>query len=70
MVASGRRRSPPEVVGRLVVRVLATRQPGARYMVGKGSAGIWLLTHLAGKRMVDRLLGRAMGLGRHRPAHR
>jgi len=66
MVASGRRGSPPEVIGRLVVRVLAARKPRARYMVGRGSAGIWLLTHLAGTRMVDRVLGRALGLNPRR----
>jgi NAD(P)-dependent dehydrogenase (short-subunit alcohol dehydrogenase family) len=62
MVASGRRGSPPEVVGRFVVRVMAARKPRARYMVGKGSAGIWAITHLVGPRFVDRMLGRAMGL--------
>jgi len=62
MVASGRRGSPPAVIGRFVVRVMRARKPRARYMVGKGSAGIWAITHLAGPRFVDRLLGRAMGL--------
>jgi hypothetical protein len=68
-VASGKRGSPPEAIGRLVARVLAARRPRARYMVGKGSAGIWLVTHLVGARLVDWALGRAIGL-RRRPSAR
>jgi NAD(P)-dependent dehydrogenase (short-subunit alcohol dehydrogenase family) len=62
MVASGRRGSRPEVIGRLVVKVLRARKPRARYMAGKGSAGIWAATHLVSVRVLDRLIGRAMGL--------
>jgi len=69
MVASGKRGSPPEAIGRLVAQVLAARKPRARYMVGKGSAGVWLLTHFVGARLVDRALGRAFGL-RKRPSAR
>jgi NAD(P)-dependent dehydrogenase (short-subunit alcohol dehydrogenase family) len=68
-VASGKRGSPPEAIGRLVARVLAARKPRARYMVGKGSAGIWLVTHFVGARLVDWALGRAIGL-RRRPSAR
>jgi NAD(P)-dependent dehydrogenase (short-subunit alcohol dehydrogenase family) len=62
MIASGRRGSPPELIGRLVVRVLGARKPRARYMIGRGSARIWIITHLLRPRGVDRLLGRALGL--------
>ncbi len=50
------------MIGRLVVKVLKAGRPRARYTVGKGSTGIWLISHLAGARMVDALIGRAMGL--------
>jgi len=70
MVASGKRGSPPGSVGRLVARVLAARKPRARYMVGRGSAGIWLLTHFVSARLVDRALGRAFGLRKRPPARK
>jgi len=62
MVANGRRGSKPEVIGRKVVRVLQAARPRARHIVGKGSTGIWLVTHLVNRRTVDRFLGRALGL--------
>ncbi len=62
MVAAGRSGSSPETIGRLVARVLGARRPRARYMVGKGSARIWTVTHLLGTRMFDRILARGMGL--------
>jgi hypothetical protein len=62
--ASGLHGSPPELIGRLVARVLAARRPRARYMIGKGSARIWAATHLVSPRGVDRLIGRALGLKR------
>jgi NAD(P)-dependent dehydrogenase (short-subunit alcohol dehydrogenase family) len=65
MIASGRRGSRPEVIGKLVVKVLGARKPRVRYMIGKGSARIWIMTHLVRPRGVDRLLGKALGL---RPA--
>ena len=61
-VAAGRRGSPPELVGRLVVRVLRARRPRARYMFGMGSAGIWIMTHLVSPRGADRIIGKALGL--------
>jgi NAD(P)-dependent dehydrogenase (short-subunit alcohol dehydrogenase family) len=65
MVANGRRGSPPEAIGRLVVKVLEARRPRARYLVGRGSAGIWIITHFAGRRLADRFFGRALGLAPH-----
>ena len=61
-VASGRRGSRPEVIGRRVVRVLQAARPRARQLVGKGSTRIWVATHLASRRVVDRLIGRGLGL--------
>jgi NAD(P)-dependent dehydrogenase (short-subunit alcohol dehydrogenase family) len=69
-VAAGRRGSPPEAVGRLVARVLAARKPRARYMVGRGSAGIWLATHFVRTRLVDQVIGRAIGLRPRSPANK
>jgi NAD(P)-dependent dehydrogenase (short-subunit alcohol dehydrogenase family) len=62
MIAAGRRGSPPELIGRLVARVIGARKPRARYMIGKGSAQIWIMTRLLRPRGVDRLLGRLLGL--------
>ena len=64
MVASGRRGSKPEVIGRLVVRLLRASRPRPRRMVGRGSTGIWVMTHFVGRRMVDRLVSAALGLTR------
>jgi len=62
MIANGRRGSPPEVIGRLVLRALRTARPRARYLAGRGSAQIWVTTHLVGRRFMDRMVGRALGL--------
>lgn len=67
MIANGRRGSPPEVIGRLVVKVLEARRPRARFLAGRGSAGIWIITHLAGRRLADRFFGRVLGLAPRRP---
>jgi len=61
MVASGRRGSPPEHVGRLVVKVLGARRPRVRYMTGKGSVNFWMMMHFPA-RQVDRMIARSIGL--------
>jgi NAD(P)-dependent dehydrogenase (short-subunit alcohol dehydrogenase family) len=62
MVASGRRGSPPELVGRFIVKVMGARRPRARYKVGKGSAQIWLMRHLVSTRFLDRMIAKNLGL--------
>jgi len=47
-----------------VVKILGARRPRARYMIGRGSARIWIVTHLLGTRLFDRVLARSMGLTR------
>jgi hypothetical protein len=62
MAAYGRRGSPPELIGRRVVRILGARRPKARYTSGNGKALIWLARHLLSTRMVDRIIAKSLGL--------
>lgn len=62
MVAQGRQGSPPDVIGRRVVKVLQAARPRPRQIAGKGSARIWFVTHLVARRAVDRAVGRGLGL--------
>jgi NAD(P)-dependent dehydrogenase (short-subunit alcohol dehydrogenase family) len=64
MVATGKRGLPPERIGQLVVRIFAARRPRARYVVGSGRVMVWMARHLLGVRMVDRFIGRSLGLMR------
>ena len=61
MVSSGRRGSPPERVGRAVLKVLQVARPRPRVTVGSGNPVI-LLSRLVGKRTLDRLIGKTLGL--------
>lgn len=67
MVATGKRGLPPERIGQLVVRIFAARRPRARYVIGSGRLMVWMSRHLLGVRMVDRLIGRNLGLTGKRP---
>ena len=52
-LARERQGSPPEVVGDLVVKVLTTSRPRARYIVGKDSRLLAALSRLLPVRVLD-----------------
>ena len=62
MISYGRRGSPPELIGRRVVRILGARKPRARYTSGKGKTVIWMTRHLVNTRLVDRIFAKTLGL--------
>ncbi|MGA2478636.1 MAG: SDR family oxidoreductase [Spirochaetia bacterium] len=62
MVSSGRRGSPPERVGVLVLRALRTKRPRARYALGGGSAAAALMSRLLPTRVFDRMIAGRLGL--------
>ncbi len=43
---SGRKGTPPDRIGSLVVRIFRVKRPRARYVIGKGKTRIWIATHL------------------------
>ncbi|HUI73162.1 MAG TPA: SDR family oxidoreductase [Spirochaetia bacterium] len=61
MVSSGRKGSPPERVGALVMRALTDRNPKARYVMGQGNPMAWLSQRLP-KRLLDRIIAKNLGL--------
>lgn len=63
MVSQGRKGSPPERVGRLVLRVLKTRSPRANYVIDSGLP-LWMLRHVLPTRTADRLITASLGLRR------
>ena len=63
MVSLGRKGSPPERVGRLVLRVLTTRSPRAIYVIGSGFP-MWMIRHVLPTRTTDRLITGSLGLRR------
>ena len=62
MVTTGRRGMPPERIGGLVVRILQSRRPRPRYVVGSGRFMVWMVRHLLGARFADWVIARALGL--------
>jgi len=60
---SGRNRTPPERIGRLVVGIFRAKRPRVRYIIGRGKTRVWISTHLLSPRSVDRMIARALGLG-------
>jgi len=61
MVSSGRRGSSPERVGLAVLKVLQAAHPRPRVTVGSGNLLI-LMSRFLGKRTLDRMIGRTLGL--------
>ena len=62
MIRSGRNGLPPEKVGELVWHALTTRNPRVRYaVVGRGRLQRFL-QQLFPKRLIDRIVARALGL--------
>jgi NAD(P)-dependent dehydrogenase (short-subunit alcohol dehydrogenase family) len=62
MTAAGKRGMPPERIGRLVVRILESRRPRARYVVGSGKVMVWMSRHFVSERQVDRIIAKNLGL--------
>jgi NAD(P)-dependent dehydrogenase (short-subunit alcohol dehydrogenase family) len=63
VVSEGRRGSPPERVGRLVLKVLNVRKPRPAYVIGSGFP-LWMLRHAIPTRAADRLICSRFGLRR------
>ena len=61
MVSFGRKGSPPERVGAVVLRALTDRNPKVRYVIGQGNPLLWMSRRLP-KRFVDRMIGKNLGL--------
>jgi NAD(P)-dependent dehydrogenase (short-subunit alcohol dehydrogenase family) len=62
MSASGHRGSSPERVGKVVLEALASRRPRVRYAIGTANPVLWIAQNLLGKRFLDRMIGRNLGL--------
>jgi hypothetical protein len=63
-VKRGRQGLPPEAVGEAIRRALTAPKPRARYAVLRNRFVNWTLPLLLPKRVVDRLIARALGLTR------
>jgi hypothetical protein len=63
MVSRGRKGSPPERVGRLILRVLRARSPRAIYVIGSGFP-MWMIRHVLPTKTADRLITGSLGLRR------
>nr|RAV92625.1 oxidoreductase [Aerococcus mictus] len=61
-LASGKTGLAPEVLGRLILKVLTTRNPKVRYAILSGRLMNWTIPQLLPKRFLDRTIGKAIGL--------
>ena len=61
-VAEGRKGLTPERLGQAVYRALTTARPRARYAVVPQRFKNWTLPRLLPKRMLDRMMGKQLGL--------
>ena len=64
LLKEGRKGYPPERVGEVVWRALSRARPRVRYPVVPHAFRAWVIPRLLPKRMVDRAIGRAVGLRR------
>ncbi len=63
MVARGRSEGlAPEAVGRVVLKALTVRAPKTRYAIVPGSLSNWIIPRLLPTRLLDRMIGKALGL--------
>ncbi len=67
---TGERGMEPERVARVVERALTARRPRARYVVGADARGMIAAQALLPTRVFDRVMRRALGLGRREPPPR
>lgn len=61
-VEQGRTGYPAELIGDLVHQALTVRKPSTRYAAVKGRLAEKLLMNIAPKRMLDRIIGKSIGL--------
>jgi len=61
-LAQGRKGFPPERIGEVVLTALTAAQPRVRYAVVPGALMNWVIPRLLPKRMVDRTIGKNIGL--------
>jgi len=61
MVADGRKGYPPEKIGHVVLHALTTSRPLVRYPVVPGAFVNWYLPFLMPKRLIDRMIAKALG---------
>jgi len=61
-IEEGRRGLAAEVLGEVVYRALTVRRPKVRYAVVPQKLKNWILPRLLPKRLVDRLIGKQLGL--------
>jgi len=62
MVAEGRKGYKPEVIGKVVLEALTTAKPKARYAPVPGKFANWTMPTILPARVVDRLIGKQVGL--------
>ncbi len=60
-LAEAKKGLPPERIGKLVLQALTVAKPKVRYAVSPQRLQDWMMLHLP-KRVVDRLIGRELGL--------
>ncbi len=63
-ITEGRKGLPPERIGEAIHRALTVAKPRARYAVVPNRLANWTLPTLLPKRVVDRLIGKRLGLTR------
>ena len=61
-VKSGREGLPAEEIGQLILTILTTARPKARYAILRNRLSNWTIPRRLPKRMVDRIVGRRLGL--------
>jgi len=61
-LAQGRKGLPPERIGEVVLTALTAAKPKVRYAVVPGALMNWVIPRLLPKRMVDRTIGKNVGL--------
>jgi len=61
-IKSGREGLPPEEIGKLILQVLTIPRPKARYAILRDAFANWTIPRLLPKRVVDRTIGRRLGL--------
>ena len=61
-IEEGRKGLAAEVLGEAVYRALTVRRPKVRYAVVPQKLKNWTLPRLLPKRLIDRLIGRQLGL--------
>lgn len=62
MIDEGRKGLNPEVIGEVVLLALTARKPRVRYAVVPGKFKNWTMPRLLPKRLLDKLIGKQIGL--------